>query len=222
MNSLRKLLFTKIHKPPFCLYSTHGNVPAQQIDMSLRTAKNMAKRIVWVDLEMTGLNVETDRILEIACLVTDADLNIVATGPNLVIHQPNSVLENMNQWCINQHGESGLTEASRNSKITLEEAENQILSFVQQHVPEKRCPIGGNSIYMDRLFLRKYMPKFNDYLHYRVIDVSTVKELAKRWYQKDFSSIPQKSFKHRTIDDIHDSIKELKYYKEHIFKSNPN
>ncbi|XP_060801434.1 probable oligoribonuclease [Amyelois transitella] len=218
MNILRNLLHT-LYNPSLNFYSPHGIAAATQLDMSIKAAKNIAKRIVWVDLEMTGLNVATDHILEIACLVTDADLNIVATGPNIIIHQPNSILENMNQWCINQHGESGLTEASRNSKISLEEAEKQVLHFVKQHVPEKRCPMGGNSIYMDRLFLRKYMPNFNDYLHYRVIDVSTIKELAKRWYQKDFASIPQKSFKHRSIDDILESIKELKYYKETIFKS---
>lgn len=111
-----------------------------------------------------------------------------------------------------------MTEASRKSKITLQEAEKEVLNFVQEHAPEKKCPMGGNSIYMDRLFIRKYMPKLDDYLHYRVIDVSTIKELAKRWYQKEFSHIPQKKFLHRSIDDILESIQELKYYREKIFK----
>lgn len=115
--------------------------------------------------------------------------------------------------------QSGLTEASRRSKITLEQAEKEVLTFVSAHVPENRCPLGGNTIYMDRLFIRKYMPKLNSYLHYRLIDVSTIKELAKRWYQKEYSRIPQKKFTHRSIDDIKESIEELKYYKENIFKS---
>ncbi|XP_047990403.1 probable oligoribonuclease [Leguminivora glycinivorella] len=182
-------------------------------------AKDAAKRIVWVDLEMTGLNIEKDYIMEIGCLVTDAQLNVVATGPNIVIHQPDHVLKSMDQWCINQHGESGLTESCHKSNISIEEAEKQILQFVSSHVPEKKCPLAGNSVYMDRLFIRKYMPQLNEYLHYRVIDVSTIKELAKRWYQKDFSNIPQKKFSHRAVDDILESIEELKYYKEHIFKS---
>lgn len=115
--------------------------------------------------------------------------------------------------------QSGLTEASRKSQISVGDAEKIVLDFVSSHVPEKKCPLGGNSIYMDRLFIRKYMPNFDSYLHYRVIDVSTVKELAKRWYQKEYSSVPQKKFQHRSIDDILESIEELKYYKNNIFKS---
>lgn len=115
--------------------------------------------------------------------------------------------------------QSGLTKASLESKISLAEAEREVLKFVKQHVPEKRCPLAGNSVYMDRLFLRKYMPTFNDYIHYRIIDVSSIKELAKRWYSKEFSKIPQKQFKHRCLDDILDSVEELKYYKANIFKS---
>lgn len=114
--------------------------------------------------------------------------------------------------------QTGLTDASRKSKITVADAEKQILKFVKSHVPEKKCPLGGNSVYMDRLFLRKYMPALDAYLHYRIIDVSTIKELAKRWYQKEFSNIPQKKFQHRCLKDIEESIAELKYYKENIFK----
>ncbi|XP_028179528.1 oligoribonuclease, mitochondrial [Ostrinia furnacalis] len=190
--------------------------------MSTQARKDSAKRIVWVDLEMTGLNIDKDHILEIACLVTDADLNLVATGPNLVIHQPDSILNNMDSWCIATHGESGLTEASRKSKISLKEAEKQVLEFVSAHVPEKKCPLGGNSVYMDRLFLRKYMPNFDLYLHYRIIDVSTIKELARRWYQKEYSTIPKKKFQHRSIDDIFESIAELRYYRDNIFKLENN
>lgn len=109
--------------------------------------------------------------------------------------------------------------ASRNSKITVQDAEEQVLKFLKNHVPAYRCPLGGNSVYMDRLFIRKYMPKLNSYLHYRIIDVSTIKELAKRWYSREYSRVPQKSFKHRSIDDIKESIDELRYYREHIFKN---
>ncbi|CAK1585199.1 unnamed protein product [Parnassius mnemosyne] len=181
--------------------------------------RDVAKRIVWMDLEMTGLDIDKDHILEIACLVTNADLDIVATGPNLIIHQPEEILNSMGQWCTAQHGESGLTEASRNSSLSIQEAERQVLEFVSRHVPENRSPLAGNSVYMDRLFIRKFMPKLDSYLHYRIIDVSTIKELGKRWYPKEFSKIPQKKFKHRCMHDITESIAELKYYRENIFKN---
>lgn len=207
-------------------YQTHryclrhlGSLTKPSRNMSSPDVKNISKRIVWVDLEMTGLDITCDHIMEIACVVTDGDLNLVAKGPNLVINQPDDLLKNMSAWCIAQHGESGLTEACRKSKITLKNAENQVLEFIKSHVPEKACPLGGNSVYMDRLFIRKYMPTVDEYLHYRIIDVSTIKELAKRWYPKELSNIPQKKFTHRSIDDILESIEELKYYKENIFKS---
>ncbi|XP_041979845.1 oligoribonuclease, mitochondrial isoform X2 [Aricia agestis] len=183
----------------------------------MSSSQSIGKRIVWVDLEMTGLDINKDHIMEIACLVTDADLNIVAEGPNVVIHQPREVLDQMGDWCKAHHGESGLTKDSLNSRISVEEAEKQILKFVSTHVPENRCPLAGNSVYMDRLFLYKYMPKFNSYLHYRIIDVSTVKELARRWCPKEYSNIPQKKFAHRGLSDIKESIEELKYYKDHVF-----
>ncbi|KAJ8716494.1 hypothetical protein PYW07_003121 [Mythimna separata] len=208
--------FVNLTKPQIRLLSTSSKLSSV---MALSAIKNAAKRIVWVDLEMTGLNIEKDHILEIACVVTDADLNVVAEGPNIVINQPDSVLNEMNDWCVAQHGESGLTEASRKSNVSLKDAEKQVLDFVKTHAPEKKCPLGGNSVYMDRLFIRKYMPILDNYLHYRVIDVSTIKELAKRWYQKEFSLMPQKKFRHRSVDDILESIEELKYFKQHIFKS---
>ncbi|KAL4707605.1 hypothetical protein ACJJTC_001650 [Scirpophaga incertulas] len=176
------------------------------------------KRIVWVDLEMTGLDFENDHILEIACLVTEGNLDMVAKGPDIVIHQSDDILDNMDQWCVAQHGQSGLTEASRKSTTSIADAEKQILDFVSAHVPKGRCPLGGNSVYMDKLFIKKYMPKLDSYLHYRLIDVSTIKELAKRWYSKEFSAIPNKKFSHRSLDDILETIQELKYYKENIFK----
>lgn len=112
-----------------------------------------------------------------------------------------------------------MIKASRNSKITVKDAEEQILNFVKVHVPENRCPLAGNSVYMDRLFIMKYMPRLNSYLHYRIVDVSTIKELAKRWYPSEYSRLPEKTFKHRAIDDIKESIEELKYYRENMFKS---
>ncbi|CAG9787905.1 unnamed protein product [Diatraea saccharalis] len=214
MNSFRFCLrnYKSLIRLKTTIADTHSN-------MISRLPKEAAKRIVWVDLEMTGLDIEKDRILEISCVVTDGDLNLVAVGPNLVVHQPDEILKNMNSWCVAHHGESGLTEASRKSQISIENAEKQVLDFVSSHVPEKKCPLGGNSVYMDRLFIQKYMPKLNSYLHYRVIDVSTIKELAKRWFQKDYSSVPQKKFQHRSTEDIIESIEELKYYRSNIFKS---
>ncbi|XP_049872813.1 probable oligoribonuclease [Pectinophora gossypiella] len=219
MNILRQTVFSSVGFITKSIIRPVSNSSNLMSNMDITTVRGGAKRIVWVDLEMTGLDIEKDHILEIACLVTDAQLNIVAKGPNLIIHQPDDILSSMNPWCVNQHGESGLMEASRKSKISLRDAENQVLKFVTSHVPEKKCPLGGNSVYMDRLFLRKYMPRFDNYLHYRIIDVSTIKELAKRWYSREFSRIPQKKFKHRSIDDILESIEELKYYRENIFKN---
>ncbi|XP_026748989.2 probable oligoribonuclease isoform X1 [Galleria mellonella] len=213
MNLFRQYLFSSISVLQKSLRYNSNLNPL------LNMAKSEAKRIVWVDLEMTGLDIDKDHILEIACLVTDGDLNVVATGPNIVVHQPDNILANMNSWCVAQHGESGLTEASRNSKVSIQDAEKKVLEFVRRHAPEKKCPMGGNSVYMDRLFIRKYMPKLDSYLHYRIIDVSTLKELAKRWYKKEYADLPQKKFRHRSIDDILESIQELKYYKETIFKS---
>lgn len=178
----------------------------------------LTSNIVWMDLEMTGLDVHKDRILEVSCLITDKDLNIVAENSTLVINQPEEVLNSMNDWCIKHHGESGLTEESRKSKISTEQAEDILLEFLKNHIPEKSCPLAGNSIYMDRMFLNSYMPRLNEYLHYRIIDVSSIKELCRRWNQPVFSKQPKKLLAHRSLDDIKDTITELKYYKENLFK----
>lgn len=167
---------------------------------------------------MTGLDVETCHIIEMACLVTDENLNIIAEGPDLVIHQPDSVLEAMDEWCTKHHGASGLTAAVRASKINLSEAEQTFLDFVRQHTPRQRCPLAGNSVHADKRFLDKYMPKFMDYLHYRIVDVSTIKELCRRWYPKVYPEVPQKKEKHRALEDIKESITELQFYKQTIFK----
>uniref|UniRef100_A0A182SZ86 Probable oligoribonuclease n=1 Tax=Anopheles maculatus TaxID=74869 RepID=A0A182SZ86_9DIPT len=181
-----------------------------------------SQNLVWIDLEMTGLDVDKDRILEIACIVTDSQLNILAKGPNVIIHEPNTVLNEMDDWCKDHHAKSGLIEAVKKSPYSLEQAEQQVLDFVKQYCPERSCPMAGNSIYMDRLFVRKHMPTLNEYLHYRVIDVSTVKELCKRWSKDVYDSGPPKMFAHRSMDDIEDSIKEIKYYKETFFKTVEN
>lgn len=179
----------------------------------------LTSRMVWMDLEMTGLDVKKDRILEISCLITDKDLSVVAECPTLVIHQPDNVLSSMAEWSIKQHGKTGLTDASKNSTLTTEEAERLLLEFLKSHIPEKSCPLAGNSIYMDRMFLNTYMPSLNDYIHYRMIDVSSIKELCRRWNPQVFSKQPDKLLAHRSLDDIKDSIEELKFYKQHLFRT---
>ncbi|KAJ8040886.1 Oligoribonuclease, mitochondrial [Holothuria leucospilota] len=178
----------------------------------------LKKRLVWVDLEMTGLDPNTCHILEMACLITDEELNIVAEGPNLIINQPEEVLNEMNEWCKKHHGESGLTKAVRESKVNLQQAEFEMLSFVRQHTAPGYCPLAGNSVHVDKVFLEKYMQQFMHHLHYRIVDVSTLKELCRRWYPEEFANCPQKKAAHRAMDDINESIKELQYYRRSIFK----
>lgn len=176
---------------------------------------NKKNNLIWIDLEMTGLNVESDAIIEIATVITDKNLNILAEGPSLAIHQSNNILDNMNDWCIEQHGKSGLTQSVKNSDITLKEAEQQTINFLQQWVKEGASPMCGNSICQDRRFLAKYMPQLEQFFHYRHIDVSTIKELAVRW--TELAEI-KKDSNHLALDDIYDSINELKYYKEYFIK----
>uniref|UniRef100_A0A8V5H685 Oligoribonuclease, mitochondrial n=5 Tax=Psittaciformes TaxID=9223 RepID=A0A8V5H685_MELUD len=179
---------------------------------------HMGQRMVWVDLEMTGLDVEKDQILEMACLITDCDLNVLAEGPNLIINQPDELLESMSDWCKEHHGKSGLTKAVKESKISLQQAEYEFLSFVRQQTPPGVCPLAGNSVHADKKFLDKYMPQFMRHLHYRIIDVSTVKELCRRWYPEEYEFAPKKAASHRALDDIRESIKELQFYRDSIFK----
>ena len=176
-----------------------------------------ASNLIWIDLEMTGLDTMRDHIIEIATIVTDSRLNILAEGPVLAIHQPDAVLVAMDEWNTNQHGGSGLTERVRASTISEREAELQTLAFLEQHVPANSSPMCGNSICQDRRFLARCMPELERYFHYRNLDVSTVKELALRW-----SPAVAKGFKkgsaHLALDDTRDSIRELKYYREYLFK----
>jgi len=168
-----------------------------------------------MDLEMTGLDPEVDTILEIATIITDDQLNIVAEGPNLAVHQPESVLQAMNEWCRQHHGESGLTERVRKSRISLREAETLTFDFIRKHVPERVSPLCGNSIHQDRRFLVRYMPELEAYMHYRNIDVSTIKELVGRWYPQ--LSVPAKQGEHLALADIRESINELRYYRQKVF-----
>lgn len=177
-----------------------------------------AGRLVWIDMEMTGLNVNVDHILEVACIITDKDLNIVAEGPNLVVHQSDHILSSMGPWCIEQHGRSGLTQAVRASMITVADADRQLARFVSSHVPHGACPLAGNSVHMDKRFIDKYLPALASQLHYRIVDVSTVKELCRRWYPDVIESAPHKAANHRALEDIRDSIRELQHYKQFAFR----
>ncbi len=176
-----------------------------------------AQNLIWIDLEMTGLDPETDKIIEIASIVTDSNLNTLAEGPVFAIHQPEEVLGAMNEWCVTQHGNSGLTQRVRDSQISLEEAEAETLAFVSQYVEAGVSPMCGNSIGQDRRFLCRYMPTFAAYFHYRNLDVSSVKELARRW-RPDIYNAVKKQGSHLALDDIRESIAELQYYRQHFFK----
>src|SRR5690554_2613679 len=173
--------------------------------------------LIWIDLEMTGLDPDTDVIIEIATLVTDADLNLLAEGPVYAIHQSDEILAGMDDWNTNQHGKSGLTQRVRDSNISLAQAEAETIAFLEQWVPKGKSPICGNSICQDRRFLVRGMPKLEAYFHYRNLDVSTVKELARRWRPEVLDGV-KKSSAHLALDDIKDSIAELKHYRTTFFK----
>ncbi|WP_286271104.1 oligoribonuclease [Thalassotalea hakodatensis] len=172
--------------------------------------------LIWLDLEMTGLEPEHDVILEIASIVTDSQLNLLAEGPVFAIHQPDDVLDNMNQWCIDTHGASGLTQRCRESNASLLDAEAATIAFLEKYVPAGASPMCGNSIGQDRRFINKYMPHFEQYFHYRNLDVSTIKELARRWKPEVLAKVEKKGV-HLALDDIRESIEELKVYREHLF-----
>ena len=173
--------------------------------------------LIWIDLEMTGLDTDRDHIIEIATIVTDSELNTLAEGPVFAVHQPDSVLNGMDEWNTRQHGQSGLTERVRNSRVDLREAERQTIDFLRQHVPAGKSPMCGNSICQDRRFLAREMPALERFFHYRNMDVSTLKELVKRW-RPDLVGGFSKVSSHLALDDIRDSIAELKYYREHFLK----
>ncbi len=184
--------------------------------MSTQTTSRQTN-LIWIDLEMTGLDPKRERIIEIATLVTDAQLNLIAEGPNLVIHQDDAVLEAMDEWCTRQHGQSGLTQRVRDSRISERDAERATLAFLQQHVDKGASPICGNSIGQDRRFLVPYMAELESYFHYRNLDVSTIKELARRWRPEVLAGVIKKG-EHLALDDIKDSINELRHYRQHFFQ----
>ena len=173
--------------------------------------------LIWIDMEMTGLNPELNKIIEIATIVTDAELNILAEGPVLAIHQSDEILSAMDQWNTKQHTGSGLVERVRASQVSEQEAEAKTLEFLKEYIAAKKSPMCGNSICQDRRFLYRYMPKLEEFFHYRNLDVSTLKELAKRWAPIIMKGVKKES-KHLALDDIRESIVELKYYREHFIK----
>lgn len=186
---------------------------------SVSIAARMPAVLVWMDLEMTGLDHTRDVIVEIATLITDDDLNVVAEGPDLVVHQPDAKLVSMEPVVREMHTKSGLLDAIRASAVSLDEAGAQTLAFIKAHVPTAgTVPLGGNSIGMDRRFLATYLPEIEHYLHYRSVDVSSVKELVKRWYPAVNHARPRKEGSHRALDDIRDSLAELAYYRQHVFR----
>lgn len=169
-------------------------------------------------MEMSGLEPSRDRVLEIATIITTGDLDIVQLGPDLVIHQPDEVLATMDAWNTAHHGASGLTEKVRASSVTEGEAEALTMSFIDIHFGARDRPVlCGNSIHQDRRFVRRYMPALDARLHYRMVDVSTIKELARRWYPTEVAAMPPKNDSHRALDDIRESIAELRWYREHVF-----
>lgn len=175
------------------------------------------KNLIWIDLEMTGLNPESDLIIEIATVVTDSNLNILAHGPAIAVHQSEQAMNSMDEWCTRQHGQSGLTERVLKSKISAAEAEKQTLDFLQLWVTKGKSPMCGNSICQDRRFLARYMPQLEAWFHYRNLDVSTLKELAARWKPEIYDGFKKKG-SHLALDDILESIDELKYYRDNFIK----
>lgn len=174
--------------------------------------------LVWIDMEMSGLDVTRERVLELAVLVTDGDLREVAEGPELVLHQSDEVLGAMDAWNTEHHGASGLVDAVRASRVDEAQAERLVLDFLRAHCVERSAPLAGNSVWNDRLFLRRWLPRVDAYLHYRIVDVSSVKELVRRWQPEVFARLPQKREAHRALGDIRESIAELAFYRREAFR----
>ena len=191
-------------------------------EIATPTVPELAKsdqNLVWLDCEMTGLNPETDRLLEIAVMITGPNLEPRIEGPVLVLHQSDELLNGMDAWNKGTHGRSGLIDKVKASTLTEEQAQEQLLEFIKRYVPKNSTPMCGNTIGQDRRFLVKYMPKFEAYFHYRNLDVSTLKELAKRWKPEAFTSF-KKAQKHTALADVHESIEELVHYRTFFLQSN--
>ncbi len=176
-----------------------------------------ANNLIWIDMEMSGLNPDTDKVLEVAIVVTDSQLNTVAEAPVLVVHQSDALLDGMDDWNRSTHAKSGLVERVKASRLSESEVESQMVAFLSQHVPPRISPMCGNSVHQDRRFLSRYLPALEAYFLYRNLDVSTLKELAKRWKPGIMAGLV-KHGKHEALADIHESIEELKYYREHLLK----
>ena len=177
----------------------------------------MTAHLVWMDMEMTGLDPEKERIIEIATIVTDGDLNVIAEGPVLAVRQSESLLAAMDDWNQRHHADSGLLDRVRREGVSEREAEAATLAFLEQHVDKKRSPLCGNTIWQDRRFLVRYMPTLEDYLHYRMVDVSSIKELVRRWRPDLMAGFTKKN-EHTALADIRESIEELRYYREHFLR----
>ena len=175
----------------------------------------MENRFIWLDMEMTGLDPMRDRVLEIATLVTDADLNLIAEGPSLAIYQPDKILDNLDDWNTSHHTTSGLLSRCRQSALSVRDAEIKTLNFLRRYVEKDSSPLCGNSICQDRRFMAHWMPELEQYFHYRNLDVSTLKELARRWYP-DLTFT--KKNQHTALADIYESLEELRFYRTHLFK----
>ncbi|GAB2925307.1 oligoribonuclease [Rhodococcus aerolatus] len=182
----------------------------------------MQDKLVWIDCEMTGLELASDKLIEIAALVTDSDLNVLGEGVDIVIHADDEALANMPEVVTRMHASSGLTEEVRASAVSLADAEAQVLAYVREHVPDRHgAPLCGNSIGTDRGFLARDMPTLDDHLHYRMVDVSSIKELCRRWYPRIYFNQPEKGLAHRALADIRESIRELAYYRRTAFVAQP-
>ncbi|MEU7529715.1 oligoribonuclease [Saccharothrix sp. NPDC042600] len=182
----------------------------------------MMDRLVWIDCEMTGLDLGKDALIEIAALVTDAELNVLGEGVDVVIHADDTALDSMPEVVMAMHAKSGLTEEVRRSTVTLADAEAQVLAYIKQWVPDPRtAPLAGNSIATDRGFIARDMPELDAHLHYRMVDVSSIKELARRWYPRIYYAQPEKGLAHRALADIRESIRELAYYRRTAFVPQP-
>lgn len=191
--------------------------PAKNANSSAVKAVPNEFRLVWLDMEMTGLDPERERIIEVAVVVTEPDLTVVAEGPVLVIHQPDSLLDAMDSWNRSTHSKSGLIDKVKASTMTEEQAQNELIAFLSQYVPAGKSPLCGNTVSQDRRFMFKYMPKLEQFFHYRTVDVSTLKELARRWKPELLKGFEKRS-KHEALADIYESIDELKYYRDVFIK----
>ncbi|KRZ23701.1 Oligoribonuclease, mitochondrial [Trichinella pseudospiralis] len=200
--------------------------PGMSVQASQKTSRSQtvmtdpkSMRLIWIDCEIVGLDIDNDRLMEIACMVTEGDENLTI-GPNIIIHQDDVLLANMNEWCKTQHGKTGLTEAVQQSTVTEKAAEKQMLEFLSLHTPPGLCPLAGNSIGRDRQFIEKYMPNLAKHFHYKSVDVTTIAELCKRWLPDIAANTPAKKEMHRALDDIRESRLQLLYYYDNIFKRN--